>query len=59
MPSQKEKSTTLKCGCKITEKGEFVISERCKYCLECNTIAEIHPFGYKSLADLGFHNHEH
>ena len=54
---EKPKSILLKCGCSITEKGEFTISERCKYCLECNTISEIHPFTEKRFDDLGFHNH--
>ena len=48
----------LKCGCSISEDGKFIVGERCKYCLECNTISEIHPFTGKHLDDLGFHNHE-
>ena len=39
----------LKCGCKITEEGKFIVGERCKNCKECNTISELHPFGIKRL----------
>ncbi|MBI2043268.1 hypothetical protein HYT25_02675 [Candidatus Pacearchaeota archaeon] len=46
----------LKCGCAIKDDGTFVLGERCKYCLECNTISEMHPFTEKRLDDLGFHN---
>ncbi|MEK6760483.1 MAG: hypothetical protein AABX93_01015 [Nanoarchaeota archaeon] len=49
----------LKCGCAIKDDGKFVLGERCKYCTECNVVAEIHPFGNKKLDDLGLHIHEH
>ncbi len=43
---------TLKCGCKIDEKGNFILSERCKNCRECRAMIELHPFGDKSLYEF-------
>ncbi|MBS3080152.1 hypothetical protein J4221_01665 [Candidatus Pacearchaeota archaeon] len=43
---------TLKCGCKIDEKGRFILSDRCKYCEECNIMVELHPFGNKRIKDF-------
>ena len=40
---------TLDCGCQITSEGKVVVSENCKYCKECNLVAELHPFGTKRL----------
>ena len=36
---------TLKCGCRITDEGKFIVAEMCKYCYNCSTIAKQHPFG--------------
>ena len=40
---------TLKCNCQITDEGNFIVSEQCQQCYECNTISETHPFGEKRL----------
>ncbi|MEK6824770.1 MAG: hypothetical protein AABX12_03815 [Nanoarchaeota archaeon] len=39
----------LKCGCQVTDEGKFVVGDACrsKNCTECQTIAELHPFGSK------------
>lgn len=39
----------LYCGCEVTEKGEFIVSERCRGCTECNLISRLHPFGGERL----------
>ncbi|MFH1325310.1 MAG: hypothetical protein ABIH49_00885 [archaeon] len=43
---------TLKCGCKVDERGKFILGERCKNCKECNAMKELHPFGEKRFKDL-------
>ena len=43
---------TLKCGCKIDEKGNFILSERCRHCPECKAMTKLHPFGEKRLDDF-------
>ncbi|HLD00195.1 MAG TPA: hypothetical protein VJC39_00445 [Candidatus Nanoarchaeia archaeon] len=40
----------LRCGCKVTEKGNFEVGGRCKRCQECNLVSELHPFGEKRLS---------
>ena len=35
----------LNCECQISQKGKFTVSERCKFCKECNLISQLHPFG--------------
>ena len=42
----------LKCGCSITEKGEYVLSKSCASCRECNAISKMHPFGKKRIMDI-------
>ena len=42
----------LRCGCTITDDGEFVVGSRCFDCRECNVVSELHPFGDKSLEDI-------
>jgi hypothetical protein len=39
----------LKCGCEVTEDGEFVLGENCtnNECRECNAMQDLHPFGTK------------
>ena len=49
---QKNKMICLKCGCAVKEDGTFVIGQRCKYCAECNTVSDMHPFGNKKIEDL-------
>jgi len=39
----------LRCGCVITEEGQFKVSVECSGCKECNTISQLHPFGDKRL----------
>ena len=41
--------TSLRCGCEVTDDGKFVLGQGCKErnCTECQTIAELHPFGTK------------
>jgi hypothetical protein len=34
----------LKCGCEVSDSGEFIVSINCKFCKECNTISKLHPF---------------
>ncbi len=41
----------LRCGCRI-EGGVFIVGSGCAHCEECNTVAELHPFGNKRLTDL-------
>ena len=47
----------LKCGCSITEKGEFKVGKGCteRNCGECRTISQLHPFGKKRFTDILFH----
>lgn len=44
----------LKCGCEVTEEGQFILGECCEKanCGECRMVAQMHPFGKKRLADL-------
>ena len=46
----------LKCGCEITEDGEFKIGEPCtqRNCGECKLISQLHPFGKKRIVDVLF-----
>ena len=41
----------LKCGCRVTDDGKFILGENCKTndCKECNTLTELHPFGENRL----------
>ena len=41
---------TLRCGCRIDD-GVFTVGDDCAYCKECNTVAQMHPFGKKRLVD--------
>lgn len=42
----------LKCGCIVEENGSFTVGQGCKdrNCTECQTIAQLHPFGKKRFA---------
>jgi len=44
----------LVCGCTVTEEGKFVVGEKCEQgnCKECNTIAQLHPFGEKRFQSV-------
>ncbi len=42
-------SVILKCDCQVTEEGQFIVSERCANCKECNLVSSIHPFTDKRL----------
>jgi hypothetical protein len=35
----------LKCGCIVTEEGDFIVGQGCKQCKECNAVGKLHPFG--------------
>lgn len=35
----------LKCGCRVTRDGKFLIGVACAECRECNFVSEVHPFG--------------
>ncbi|MCL5239231.1 MAG: hypothetical protein M1286_02030 [Candidatus Marsarchaeota archaeon] len=41
----------LRCGCRV-ENGTFIVGDNCAYCKECNTVAELHPFGDMRLDEL-------
>ncbi|MGD0729047.1 MAG: hypothetical protein ABR981_03145 [Candidatus Micrarchaeaceae archaeon] len=42
----------LRCGCWISEDGEFVVGQSCAYCKECNAVSKLHPFGNDRIAKL-------
>ena len=42
----------LKCGCMVTEEGEFVVGQGCKHCKECNAVSALHPFGDDRILDI-------
>lgn len=42
----------LKCGCIVTEDGEFIVSQGCSHCKECNTVGKLHPFGYDRIMEI-------
>ena len=46
------KMIKLKCGCTVIDDGKFVVGARCFGCRECNAVAELHPFGDKSLDEI-------
>jgi hypothetical protein len=39
----------LNCECEITEEGKFIVSDKCKFCKECNLVSKLHPFGNERL----------
>jgi hypothetical protein len=41
----------LHCECQVTEEGKFIVSDRCQFCKECNTISKLHPFGEGRLSE--------
>jgi hypothetical protein len=44
----------LRCGCSITEDGEFVVGIGCQHCKECNTVGNMHPFGKGRIESIKF-----
>jgi len=50
------KQIVLKCGCKISIEGTFLIGDPCKEknCGECKLISQLHPFGTKRIVDTLF-----
>jgi len=42
----------LKCGCMVTEYGEFVVGQGCKHCKECNAVSGLHPSGDDRILEL-------
>ena len=49
---KKMETITLKCGCKVNEEGNFILSGGCRNCLECKAMIELHPFGEKRIYDF-------
>jgi hypothetical protein len=43
---------TLKCGCKVTGDGKYVVGIGCQFCKECNAISGLHPFGSGRIAEM-------
>ncbi len=42
----------LKCGCLVSEEGEFIVGQGCKHCKECNAVSALHPFGDDRILEI-------
>jgi hypothetical protein len=42
----------LRCGCWITEEGEYMVGQDCRNCRECNAVSKLHPFGDDRIEEL-------
>jgi hypothetical protein len=42
----------LRCGCMVNDDGKFEVGDHCRNCVECNAVAQIHPFGTRRLAEV-------
>lgn len=45
----------LRCGCMVTEEGEFIVGQGCSHCKECNAVSKLHPFGNDRITELKIH----
>ncbi len=49
----------LRCGCMVTEEGEFIVGQGCRNCKECNAVGNLHPFGNSRISKLELVGHSH
>ncbi len=36
----------------VNDDGKFEVGDHCRNCVECNAVAQIHPFGTRRLAEV-------